>query len=68
MAMPPFGDRPWLLMAPMSKALVLANTRYWITVAPLVRAQLDHWTRRAEDIPDPALWAGRTPKPPRRGI
>jgi tetraprenyl-beta-curcumene synthase len=51
--MPLFGDHP--LLARMSKALVLANVRYWITVAPLVRAQLDHWTRRAEGIPDPAL-------------
>lgn len=50
MAMPPFGDRPLLLR--MSKALVLANIRYWIAVAPLVGAQLDHWTRRAGDIPD----------------
>lgn len=51
--MPSFGDHP--LVARMSKALVLANVRYWITVAPLVRAQLAYWTRRAEDIPDPAL-------------
>ncbi len=51
--MPPFGDRPLLLR--MSKALVLVNIRYWIAVAPLVGAQLEHWTRRAEDIPDPAL-------------
>jgi len=51
--MPPFGDHP--LVARMSKALVLANIRYWITVAPLVRTQLSHWARRAEDIPDSAL-------------
>jgi tetraprenyl-beta-curcumene synthase len=48
-----FGDRPF--MAQMSLALVLANTRYWSTVAPRVRTQLDHWERRAEGIPDPAL-------------
>lgn len=51
--MPPFGDRPLLLR--MSKALVLANVRYWITVAPLIGAQLERWKRRAEDIPDPVL-------------
>ena len=51
--MPSFGDR--LLVARMGKALVLANIRYWITVAPLVRARLDYWRRRAEGIPDPAL-------------
>jgi tetraprenyl-beta-curcumene synthase len=51
--MPSFGDR--LLVARMSKALVLANVRYWITVAPLVRARLNYWRRRAEGIPDPAL-------------
>lgn len=36
-------------------ALVLANMRYWRTVAPSVRAQLDHWRERARLIPDPAL-------------
>jgi tetraprenyl-beta-curcumene synthase len=51
--MPSFGDRR--LLARMSKALVLANIRYWIAVAPLVRGRLEHWTRRAEDIPDPTL-------------
>lgn len=51
--MPSFGDRP--LMARMSKALVLANIRYWMDVAPLVRTQLEHWTSRAKDIPHPAL-------------
>jgi len=53
MAMPVFGDHP--LMVRVSVALVLANTRYWSTVAPLVRTQLLRWTRRAENIPDPAL-------------
>jgi tetraprenyl-beta-curcumene synthase len=48
-----YGNRP--LMARMSLALVLANARYWSTVAPLVRTQLDYWTRRAEGIPDPTL-------------
>jgi tetraprenyl-beta-curcumene synthase len=53
--MSPFGDR--LLMARMGLALVLANTRYWSTVAPLVNTQLDYWARRAEEIPDPSLQA-----------
>jgi tetraprenyl-beta-curcumene synthase len=35
-------------------ALLLANARYWSTVAPLVRAQLARWEQRAEAIPDPA--------------
>lgn len=51
--MPSFGDRP--LAARMSKAFLLANIRYWITVAPIVRARLQHWRRRADCIPDPAL-------------
>lgn len=42
-------------MARMGLALVLANARYWSTVAPLVHTQLDYWGRRAEEIPDPAL-------------
>jgi tetraprenyl-beta-curcumene synthase len=36
-------------------ALVLANVRYWRTVAPLVRGQLRHWRRRAEAIEDGTL-------------
>jgi tetraprenyl-beta-curcumene synthase len=36
---------------------VLANVRYWITVAPLVRAQLARWEQAARSIPDPALRA-----------
>lgn len=51
--MPVFGDHP--LTMRLSVALVFANTRYWSTVAPLVRTQLDYWTLRAEAIPDPAL-------------
>lgn len=51
--MPASGDRP--LTARVSLTLLLANARYWRTVAPLVRTQLDHWTRRAEAIPDPTL-------------
>jgi tetraprenyl-beta-curcumene synthase len=47
------GDR-WLL-ARAAGALVLANVRYWITVAPLVRAELERWRGRAGAIPDPRL-------------
>ena len=43
--MPIFGDHP--LTVRLSVALVLANARYWSTVAPLVRTQLDYWTLRA---------------------
>jgi tetraprenyl-beta-curcumene synthase len=49
----PFADR-WL-MARASFALLLANVRYWSTVALLVRAQLSHWEHRAETIADPWL-------------
>ncbi len=36
-------------------ALLLANIRYWSTVAPAVRAQLERWELRARAIADPAL-------------
>jgi len=36
---------------------VLANVRYWKTVAPVVRAQLRRWERRAEAIEDPEMRA-----------
>jgi tetraprenyl-beta-curcumene synthase len=49
----PFADRR--LIARASFALLLANARYWGTVAPLVRAQLSHWQSRAEAIADPQL-------------
>jgi tetraprenyl-beta-curcumene synthase len=42
-------------MARMGQALVLANVRYWRTVAPLTRTQLSRWTRHAESIPDATL-------------
>jgi hypothetical protein len=51
--MPVFGDHP--LMVRVSVALVLANVRYWGTVARLVSTQLDYWTLRAEAIPNPVL-------------
>jgi len=43
------------LLARAVAALVFANARYWLTVAPVVRAQLAHWQRRACAIPDPGL-------------
>ncbi len=49
----PFADRR--LMAQTGLALLLANLRYWTTVAPLVREQLARWERRAHAIPDPIL-------------
>jgi tetraprenyl-beta-curcumene synthase len=42
-------------MSSPSLALGVANARYWSTVAPLVRARLAHWERRAREIPDPVL-------------
>ena len=36
-------------------ALVLANLRYWRTVAPLVHAELACWEQAARAIPDPHL-------------
>jgi len=42
-------------MARAGFALLLANVRYWTTVAPLVRAQLSRWERRAQTIGDPSL-------------
>jgi tetraprenyl-beta-curcumene synthase len=50
-----FADRR--LMARAGVALVVANARYWPTVAPLVRRQLSRWERRARAIPDPVLQA-----------
>jgi tetraprenyl-beta-curcumene synthase len=43
------------LIARATLALVLASARYWTGVAPLVRAQLRHWERRATAIEDPEL-------------
>jgi tetraprenyl-beta-curcumene synthase len=47
------ADRALLVRAAI--ALVLANVRYWVTVAPLVRVELKHWRRRAAAIADPDL-------------
>jgi len=49
------GDRR--LVARAALALVLANARYWTSVAPAVRAQLRRWERRAQAIDDPELRA-----------
>src|SRR5665213_1532472 len=49
----PFADRR--LIARAALALLLANMRYWTTVAPLVRTQLARWERRAQAIGDPFL-------------
>lgn len=51
--MPTIARHPPILR--MSAALVVANARYWSTVAPLVRTQLAHWTMCAEAIPNPSL-------------
>ncbi len=51
--MPVSADHPLILR--MGAALVLANARYWSTVASLVHTQLDYWKLRAEGIPDPTL-------------
>jgi tetraprenyl-beta-curcumene synthase len=50
-----FDDRRHLVQAHV--ALALANARYWPTVAPLVRAQLDRYKQRAQAIRDPVLQA-----------
>jgi hypothetical protein len=50
-----FADR-WLL-AQAGVALVLANARYWTTVAPLTRSELERWRARAGRIEDPELRA-----------
>lgn len=50
-----FGDRR--LLARAGVALVLANIRFWGTVAPLVGAQLKRWEQRAQAIDDPTLRA-----------
>jgi tetraprenyl-beta-curcumene synthase len=45
----------WALTARASLALIVANVRYWPTVAPTVREQLQRWEREAQAIPDPHL-------------
>jgi tetraprenyl-beta-curcumene synthase len=48
-----FGDRR--LLARAGVALMLANIRFWPTIAPLVAAQLKRWEQHAHQIRDPAL-------------
>jgi tetraprenyl-beta-curcumene synthase len=48
-----FADRR--LLARAGLALVLANARYWTSVAPEVRAQLARWRARAIKIEHPEL-------------
>jgi tetraprenyl-beta-curcumene synthase len=50
-----FADRR--LLARAGLALVLANARYWTTVAPKVRGELARWRARAGKIEDPGLRA-----------
>ncbi|HEX3390951.1 MAG TPA: DUF2600 family protein [Solirubrobacteraceae bacterium] len=51
---------PWRASANL--AFVLANARYWTTVAPLAHKQLSRWQRGAEAIPDRRLMALATAK------
>jgi tetraprenyl-beta-curcumene synthase len=46
-----------LLAARAGLALLLANARYWTSVAPAVRKELKRWRLRAEAIADPELRA-----------
>lgn len=48
-----FADRR--LLARAGLALVLANARYWTTVAARVRTELTRWRARASEIEDPVL-------------
>ncbi|HWG07476.1 MAG TPA: DUF2600 family protein [Solirubrobacteraceae bacterium] len=55
MAADVLGDRRLAVRAGL--ALVLANGRYWTSVAPIVRRELKRWRLRAEAIGDPKLRA-----------
>jgi tetraprenyl-beta-curcumene synthase len=61
LAAPPTGASPALgdrrLAARAGLVLVLANVRYWTSVAPVVRRELNRWRLRAEEIEDPELRA-----------
>ncbi len=48
-----FGDHR--LLARAGVALVLANIRYWPTVAPLVHTQIERYKKHAQAIRDPTL-------------
>jgi len=43
------------LQARAGLALVLANARYWTSVAPVARRELERWELRAQAIEDPEL-------------
>jgi tetraprenyl-beta-curcumene synthase len=47
------GDRR--LVAQVGLALVLANVRYWTSVAPIVRREMRRWEQRAQAIHDDEL-------------
>ncbi|HEV2944022.1 MAG TPA: DUF2600 family protein [Solirubrobacteraceae bacterium] len=47
------GD--WRLVAQAGLALVLANARYWTSVAPTVRRELERWENHAQSIEEPML-------------
>ncbi len=51
----PFRDQRLTIAA--SLALIRATSRYWLSIAPLVRKHLRHWERRAHTIDDPVLRA-----------
>jgi tetraprenyl-beta-curcumene synthase len=42
-------------MARVGAALMVANVRYWSTVAPIVRGELRRWRKRANEIADPGV-------------
>jgi tetraprenyl-beta-curcumene synthase len=49
--------RSWRFTARASFELVLANGRYWMSIAPIVRRELKRWKVRADSIDDPKLRA-----------
>jgi tetraprenyl-beta-curcumene synthase len=61
-----FGDRRFVARA--GWALVLANLRYWTSVAPIVRDELARWERHAGAIDDPELRALALEKLSREGF
>ncbi len=50
-----FGNRR--LLAQAHTALLVANIRYWPTIAPLIRAQIERYQQLASTIRDPILQA-----------
>ena len=63
---PVFGNRRFVVRA--AWALVLANLRYWTSVAPIVRDELSRWERHAQAIDDPELRALALEKLRREGF